>query len=123
MPAVKYDVLIEKGATFRLEITYQEDGTPVDLTGMEARMRFRPDYDEPAIAALDADTDNGRIVLGGEAGTIVVTIPAAVTSALTETCRIVYDLELVTEPGSPEQVERILMGKAELSPEVTKADP
>lgn len=122
MPAASYDLLIEKGATFRFSMRLVASGEPVDLTGMQARMMFRPNYISDAIEELTCTTENGRIVLGDELGTIEVTIPAEATSAVAEKCKAVYDLELVTLPGSPEEVERLLQGRAELSEEVTKDD-
>ena len=113
MPAAKYDIEIEQGATFSLVITYENpDGTLVNLTGMTARMQVRDPADDSLIVELT--TENGRITLGGAAGTVTLSITAADTAALTRGG--IYDLELVN--GS--EVTRLIQGKASLSEEVTK---
>jgi len=122
MPALKHDILIEKGATFRLSLLYKDSaGSPVNLTGWNARMKTRLTYDGPEIASLtvDSTTAPGGITMGGTAGTMVITISAANTSAVTEKGRGVYDLEIY-DTSSPVQVERIIEGKAILSEEATK---
>lgn len=113
MPAVNYDIVIEQGATFGLVITHENpDGTPINLTGMTARMQIRDSADDSLI--LELTTENGRITLGGTAGTITLAVTAADTAALTRGG--VYDLELVN--GA--EVNRLVQGKATLSEEVTK---
>jgi len=112
MPAGKYDIEIEQGATYGLVVTVENpDGTPVDLTGMTARMQVR-DVSEQVLVELT--TENGRISLGGASGKITLSIDAATTADLDRGG--VYDLELVN--GA--EVTRVIMGKASLSKEVTR---
>jgi hypothetical protein len=63
---------------------------------------------ESAEALIELTTGNGRIALGGSAGTITLTISATDTAALTAG-RGVYDLELVSGSGI---VTRLLQGVA-----------
>ena len=113
MPSVKYDIVIEQGATFGLTLTYENpDETPIDLTGMTARMQVRDASDDSLI--IELTTENGRITLGEATGKITLAITAADTAALDRGG--VYDLELVN--GT--EVNRIIQGKATLSEEVTK---
>lgn len=112
MPAVKHDIEIEQGATYGLVATYENpDGTPVNLTGMTARMQVR---DASEVVVIELTTENGRIALGGTAGTVTLSIDAATTAAMTRGGT--YDLEIVN--GA--EVTRLLMGKATLSLEVTR---
>lgn len=116
MPAANYDILIEKGATFRLGLTWRDaNGTPVDLTNWSARMQIRESIND-AEAAVDLSSPSAGIALGGTAGTISVTITAAQTAALTIR-RGVYDLEVQDIVGN---VTRLLQGAVEVSPEVTR---
>jgi hypothetical protein len=92
-----YDLCIQQGATFTKVITWKRDGALVNLTGWTARMQIRATT-EAATALIDLTTENGRIALGGTAGTITLTISATDTAALTAG-RGVYDLELVSPGG------------------------
>mgnify|MGYP000099509514 CR=1 FL=1 len=113
MAAAKYDLTIEQGATFTLNLVWKSaGGTPNDLTGYSARMQIRASASSPTtIANLVSPTD---IVLGGALGTIVITISAAQTAEMTRGG--VYDFELVN--GSV--VTRLIYGSVSLSKEVTR---
>jgi hypothetical protein len=115
MAATTYDILIEQGATFSQVITYKEAGVAVNLTGYTARMQVRATL-ESATALIELTTANGRIALGGAAGTITLTISATDSAALTAG-RGVYDLELVSGSGI---VTRLLQGVATISRNVTR---
>ena len=115
MSATTYDILIEQGATFSQLVTYKESGVAVNLTGYTARMQVRSTL-ESATTVVELTTANGRIALGGAAGTITLTISATDTAALTAG-RGVYDLELVSGSGI---VTRLLQGVATISRNVTR---
>lgn len=115
MAATTYDILIEQGATFSQVITYKESGVAINLTGYTARMQVRATL-EAATALIELTTANGRITLGGSAGTITITISATDSAALTAG-RGVYDLELVSGSGI---VTRLLQGVATISRNVTR---
>lgn len=68
-----------------------------------------------ATVALTLTTENERIVLGGDDGTVEVVIPASVTEDL-EPGRYVYDLELV----NTDEVTALLEGTFTVVPEVTR---
>lgn len=114
MAAGVYDITIEQGATFQMNLTWKDStGTPVNLTGYSARMQVRTTYEaEDTLVSLVSPTD---ITLGGALGTIAVVIAASATQLL-QIDEAVYDLELVN--GS--QVTRLLQGKATISREVTR---
>lgn len=115
--SVRHNITIEQGATFTLNATWKAaDGTPVDLTGYAARMQARQTY-ASATTVLNLTSAGGNIALGGTAGTVVVTISATATAALTAPWAGVYDLELVSAGGV---VTRLLEGSARVTPEVTR---
>jgi len=117
MAAYKQNLIIEQGATFSFNIEWTEsDGvTPVNLTGYTAEMDIRASYDDPN-TIIQLDTTNGRITLGGTAGTIQLLISAADTAALDFTSAV-YDLELTAPDGT---VTRLMEGGVSFSPEVTR---
>lgn len=110
-----YNFTCDQGATFNRVITlFEPDGeTPYDLTGYTARMQVRRETEEGDVL-ISLTTANGRIALGGAAGTITLNISATDTAALTDDG--VYDLEIV----SGANVHRVLKGLFRLDYEVTR---
>lgn len=114
MLAGRYALTIEQGATFTLAMFYQDDaGAAVDLTGYTARMQLRK-TDHAGHIELELTTENGRIVIDGARGQIMLNIAAADTTSLTGSG--VYDLELVQGAA----VQRVLEGAYQVNPEVTR---
>jgi chitodextrinase len=94
MTASQYDIVIDRGSTFLLTFTYATSaGVPIDLTGYTARMQIRKKASAPVI--MELNTANGRIVLGGTAGTVTLTLSAAETTTL-PAGQYQYDLNLIT---------------------------
>lgn len=109
-----HNFTIDQGSTFSRTITVKNyDDSLYNLTGHTARMQIRRDIDS-ATVMLELTTENGRIVLGGAAGTIVLSVSATDTSTLDRSG--VYDLELVQ--GAI--VKRLIRGTINLNPEVTR---
>ena len=109
MPAVTKNLIIEQKATFRKKMTYRDKfKKPINLTGYGARMQIRA-----ADGALLADLSvaNGKITLGGAAGTIELVIPAADTAVMTFATAL-YDMKLIAPNGDE---IRFLQGKVTLS--------
>lgn len=116
MTAVNYDITIEQGATFQLNLVWKAPaGTPIDLTGYTARMQVREKVTSTT-PLLTLTTENGGIALGGAAGTIAVTAAATLTDDIAVK-RGVYDLELVS---AGDVVTRLIEGCVTVSPEVTR---
>lgn len=116
MTAGVYDITIEQGATFRLNLEWVDSNSdPVDLTGYTARMQVRRRYASTE-AALNLTTENGGIVLGGAAGTILIEAAAGATDDIDFKIGV-YDLELEAADGF---VTRLLQGAVTISPEVTR---
>jgi hypothetical protein len=111
-----YDLRIEAGADFERTITWQSAGVAVNLTGYTARLQIRANQDGEVLLALT--TENGKIALGGAAGTIALTITAAETTTLSEALLTgIYDLELIAASG---HVTRLLRGAVSIAPNVTR---
>jgi hypothetical protein len=110
------DNAIQQGATFTRSFVWKSaSGTPVDLTGYSAQMQVRKSVTSPDVI-VELSTANSRIVLGGALGTIVLTLTALQTSAITAKAGV-YDLELSASDGV---VTRFLAGEVEISREVTR---
>jgi hypothetical protein len=117
MGAATHNIVIEQGATFELTATWTDEGSPVDLTDVLARMQIRNRYSSPdAYVSVDSDTLGG-IAVDALTGVVSVEIPAVQTAALPGRLRGVYDLELLFPSG---RVVRLLKGRVRVDPEVTK---
>lgn len=111
-------VAIEQGATFREVVTLTDDeGSPIDLTGVTAKMQVRQGYTSPVLVELS--TENDKISIDPEAGEITLTIPASETMELKPREKVIYDLELYW-PGSPVRVDRLFEGYCPITAEVTR---
>jgi hypothetical protein len=109
------DFLIPKGSTFSRTLTWKVSGSPVNLTDYTARMQARTSA-ASSTTVLDMTTGNGKITLGGTAGTITLSLSASETAAITQST-LAYDLELVSVGGV---VTRLVEGQIVLTPEVTR---
>lgn len=125
MPAGKYNILIEQGATFQLELQYKDsNNNAIDLTGYSGRMQIRPSVGstvsylclssslQPDGTGLNFSGSNGSTP--PTSGSIGIYISAVSSSALTFN-QGVYDLEI----ASGSFVARLLQGNVQLSKEVT----
>jgi hypothetical protein len=125
MSAGKYNIVIEQGATYEVELQYKDsNGVVVDLTGYSGRMQIRPSIGSPTSylclsSSLQAD-GTGLNFSGSNgstpptSGSIGIYISAATSSMLTFNTGV-YDLEI--QSGS--FVTRLLQGNVQLSKEVT----
>ena len=101
----KYNLVCEQGATFTFSFTVKTGDTVWNLTGYDATLTVRPFIGSTDTTVL-ATNANGKIALGGTAGTVVVTLDAATTAELVPG-RYVYDF--VFDAGTV--VTRLLEGK------------
>lgn len=126
MAAGKYNIVIEQGATYQVEIQYRDsNNVPIDLSGYNGRMQIRPSIDSTTVyVALSSslNPDGTGLNFSGSNGT---TPPAsgsigifisAISSSLLTFPSGVYDLEI--QSGSI--VTRLLQGNVQLSKEVTR---
>lgn len=117
MTALSYDLIIEAGATFDDIGTWRDStGALVNTTGYTARLQIRSAV-ESTVVILELTNGSG-ITLGGAAGTIEITIPAATTTGYATGLLGVYDL-LVTAPDTVTKY-RLLEGNARVHPAVTR---
>ena len=114
MSSGKHNLNIEQGASFSVQFTWKDgEHNPIDLTDYSAKLQIRASKEATAIIH-EADDSDG-LVLGGEAGTILFTIPTADTTDFTFD-NAVYDLELTLNG----ETTRLIEGRVFLSKEVTK---
>lgn len=78
-----------------------ENGAPIDLTGASARLQAR---DAAGILAIEASTVDGRLVLGGVAGTAAMTVPYSATAIAPGSYR--FDFEITYAGGSRRTYEQ-----------------
>jgi len=125
MPAGKYNLLIEQGATFEVELQYKDsNGVAVDLSGYSGRLQIRPSIGsttsylclssslQPDGTGLNFSGSNGATP--PTSGSIGIYISAITSSMLTFDTGV-YDLEI----ASGSFVARLLQGNVQLSKEVT----
>ena len=114
--AVTYGLTADQGATFEYVLTWTNpDGTPINLTGYTARMQIRRRTTSQQLVET-LTTENGKITLGGEDGTITLNLSDEDTAAMAP-AQHQYDLELVSSGG---EVTRLLMGYFVVRPEMTR---
>jgi len=125
MAAGRYNIVIEQGATYQIELQYKDsNNTPINLSGYSGRMQIRPSIGSPTsylYLSSSLNPDGTGLNFSGSNGT---TPPAsgsigifisATTSSLFTFTNGVYDLEI--QSGSI--VTRLLQGNVQLSKEVT----
>lgn len=111
MSAAKYDLIIEQGSDFALQMIMSEDGSVKDLTGYTGRGQIR------APISNDSITASFTVTIGSpaSAGIINVSLSSLITTALTPGLYF-YDIELIISGV----VTRLIQGKAEVTAEVTR---
>lgn len=106
----KYDLMCQKGATFRKVLRLKQDGAVMDLTGWSAASQVREFPDGgPLLASMD-------ISIVPEEGKMVLTIPAETTAGFTVSL-YAWDLKATDADGI---VRYYVGGKFEVIPSVTE---
>jgi len=110
------DIYIQlyQGKTISFNVIWGGD-TPIDITGYDARMQFRTDYDSATIET-EFNVSNGRVTVGTVDGKFQFNMTAADSAALTISTGV-YDLEVINDSG---EVFLAMSGKYTILPEVTK---
>ena len=111
MTAGIYDIVIDQGADFSIQLDLANDGSAVDLTGFSARAQLRatPTTSELAASFTINFTDRAN-------GQLKMEMPNATTAGLSPG-KYYYDLESVSGGGV---VTRLLQGVARVTPNVTR---
>lgn len=105
---------IEQGIPFEQGfLVRNENLSPKDLSGFNARMHFRIAYSSLKVE-LESSTYNGRISIIGS--TVYLNLSEEETRNL-KYAEYYYDLELLDASDEP---VRLLEGKVQVSPEVTR---
>ena len=112
MAAGTYDIVIDQGSDFSIQVAISEDGTAVPVATHTARAQLRP---SPTSATKTADFV--CTIVDASGGKINMQLTNSVTAGIASG-KYYYDLELVnTNNGT---VTRLLQGVARVTPEVTR---
>lgn len=120
MVAVSYNFEQEQGADFTALLTIKNaEGTVIDITGYTFRGQIRQKISDSTKLA-----DFTFAIQDASAGTVLVSLTAAQTSALparglifSTLTDLVYDIEMI---NAENKVTRIMNGYFKVSPEVTR---
>jgi hypothetical protein len=91
------DIAVKQGQTWSETAIYRDEaGVPIDFTGASAQMDVcKPD----GTRVISLATSNGRITLGGAAGTLTRTLSAADTNGLAPSVQHSWDLYVTLGSG------------------------
>ena len=110
MAAGKYNITIDQGSDFSVQLTIKESGTAKNLTGYNARAQLRPSITSTTLSGTFTCT------ITNAAGGIVTMALGYSTTASLVPGKYFYDLEIYT--GSV--VQRLIQGNATVRGEVTR---
>lgn len=125
MKPAKVKLVIYQGATYWKEWIWKDaNEDPINLTNYTARMQIREEVDseEVLLEILSSGTSEKKLYIGGKVeddptnGKYGIWMDASVTAAITFESGV-YDIELEDSAG---YVRRIMEGKVQVSPEVTR---
>jgi len=112
MAAGTYDIVIDQGSDFSIQIAISEDGTAIPIATHTARAQLRP---SPTSSTKTADFT--CTVIDASGGKIKMALSNSTTASIASG-KYYYDLELVNTSNST--VTRLLQGVARVTPEVTR---
>ena len=113
MTAATYDLVIDQGSDFAIDLTITEGGSAKNLTGYAGRAQMRSTHASSSVSA----TFTCSIVGADSNGILKMELSSSTTTSLTAG-RYVYDLEIHT--GSDAIVKRLIQGNVTINPEVTR---
>lgn len=112
MSAGTYNLVIDQGSSFALDLAIKQGGTALNLTNYTGRAQLRTSHSASSAAASFTVTKTSAAN-----GTLKLELSPATTAALAAG-QYVYDLEIYTSGDAI--VKRILQGDVTLTPEVTR---
>ena len=112
MAAGKYDIVIDQGSDFAIEVQIQQNSANVNLSTHSARAQLRP---TPTSSTKTADFTCS--IFNASQGKIKMSLGNSVTANISNG-KYYYDLELVNSSDS--SVTRLIEGVARVTPEVTR---
>ena len=119
MSAGTYNITIEQGATFTLNLSYKDSaGDVVQLVAgnYTAAMKIKESHGGNLIASsVSGDANNTLSIALANTGNNIIVTMSAINTALLDFNNALYDIEV----GSGNSVDRILEGSVKLSKEIT----
>jgi hypothetical protein len=112
MSAATYDLVIDQGSDFALDLAVTENGSIKNLTGYSARAQMRSSKTASSVSATFTCS-----IVSASGGTLKVELSNATSTAMSAG-RFYYDLEIFT--ASNAIVKRLLEGTVTLNQEVTR---
>lgn len=112
MAAATYNLVIDQGSDFVIDLVVKESGSVKNLTNYSARAQLRTKKDASSVAASFTCT-----VTNAASGAITMEMSNSVSSAITSG-RYYYDLEIFTSNNTI--VKRLIQGEVTLNQEVTR---
>jgi len=112
MAAGRYNIEIDQGSDFDIDLTLTEDGVATNLTGYSARAQMRAKKSDASPAASFTCT-----VTDAEGGVLKMSLPNSTSSSIAAG-RYFYDLEIYTAGDAI--VKRLLEGEVTIDREVTR---
>jgi hypothetical protein len=112
MTAATYNLNIDQGSDWAIQLTLAEDGSPKDLTGYSARAQLRPTKTSSTLSATFTCT-----VTDAVNGIVRMALGNSTTASLTAGIYY-YDLEIYTSGDGV--VTRLIEGQVTINQEVTR---
>ena len=112
MSAGTYNLVIDQGSDFALDLVIKEGGSALNLANYSGRAQLRT-----SVTASSASASFTVTVTNAANGALKMQLPAATSSGISAG-QYVYDLEIYTSADSI--VKRIMQGEATITPEVTR---
>ena len=112
MSAGTYNLVIDQGSDFALDLVIKEGGSALNLANYSGRAQLRT-----SVTASSASASFTVTVTNAANGALKMQLPAATSSGISAG-QYVYDLEIYTSADSI--VKRIIQGDVTITPEVTR---
>ena len=112
MSAGTYNLVVDQGSSFALDLAIKQSGAALNLTNYTGRAQIRTTHTASSAAATFTVTKTNA-----SGGTLKMELSPATTAGLAAG-QYVYDLEIYTSGDAI--VKRILQGDLTLTPEVTR---
>ena len=112
MSAGTYNLVVDQGSSFALDLLIKQGGLALDLTNYTGRAQLRTTHTASSAAASFTVTKTNA-----SGGVLKMELSPTTTTALAPG-QYVYDLEIYTSNDAI--VKRILQGEVTLTPEVTR---
>ena len=112
MSAGTYNLVIDQGSDFALDLVIKQSGTALNLANYSGRAQLRT-----SVSASSASASFSVTVTNAANGALKMQLPAATSSGISAG-QYVYDLEIFT--ANDTIVKRIIQGDVTITPEVTR---